>query len=256
MGLIPLTLKDIAWPERRLVPVSSRLPAIIETIVRALGLVPEVVTVNARTLATNTMVRWAWSLRKGMILVMIGISTLALFASFAALAIVEVYSKRAALGCPYPVFVLTWYVGGLLPAVAHSTLSRLRESWAKRREEAKTTLEDPNSTSQANIGSSSAVSKDNATLRVKQNSEDTVAGEPKEDAQQKSAASAIQGAEEWWLVQLIWAIYYIAGTLIFTCIMAVTVIELFAWVFICFAVTGCSKLLALFLCLAFEDIPW
>ena len=72
----------------------------------------------------------------------------------------------------------------------------------------------------------------------------------------EAGLSAVQGADEWWLVQLSWAIYYIAGTLIFTSIMGLTVIELVAWVVIEFAVTGASKLLALFLCLSWEEIPW
>ena len=64
--------------------------------------------------------------------------------------------------------------------------------------------------------------------------------------------SAVQGADEDWPVQLSWGIYYIAGTLIFTSIMGVTVIELVCWVGLSCAVTGSSKLLAFFLCLVFE----
>jgi len=44
-----------------------------------------------------------------------------------------------------------------------------------------------------------------------------------------------------------------AGTLIFTSIMAVTVVELIVWVALGFAVTGTSKILAFFLCLVFEE---
>ena len=44
----------------------------------------------------------------------------------------------------------------------------------------------------------------------------------------------------------------IAGTLIFTSIMAVTVVELIVWVGLGFTVTGTSKILAFFLCLVLE----
>ena len=40
MGLIPLTLKDIAWPKRRIVHVSRPLLRFTEVLVLALGLVP------------------------------------------------------------------------------------------------------------------------------------------------------------------------------------------------------------------------
>ena len=63
-----------------------------------------------------------------------------------------------------------------------------------------------------------------------------------------SRPSAIQGGEERWWIQFIWAVYYAAGTLIFNSIMAVTVIELFVWVVItCFTVAA-SKMLAFRLC--------
>lgn len=40
MGLIPLTLKDIAWPEKRLIYVTKRLNWFVGVLVWALGLVP------------------------------------------------------------------------------------------------------------------------------------------------------------------------------------------------------------------------
>lgn len=55
-----------------------------------------------------------------------------------------------------------------------------------------------------------------------------------------------------WLVQLVWNVYYVAGTLVYTSIMAVTVIELFVWVMTSVAVTAASKLLGFFLCMAAE----
>lgn len=61
--------------------------------------------------------------------------------------------------------------------------------------------------------------------------------------------SAIQrgGKEKWW-IQLIWAVYYAAGTLVFSSIMAVTVIELVVWVIISCYTVAASRLLALRLC--------
>jgi hypothetical protein len=54
-------------------------------------------------------------------------------------------------------------------------------------------------------------------------------------------------------VQMAWGVYYIADTLIYTSIMAVTVVELCVWVLLPFAVTGCSKVLAAFWCLVYEE---
>jgi hypothetical protein len=52
------------------------------------------------------------------------------------------------------------------------------------------------------------------------------------------------GSEQYWAIQLIWSIYYAAGTLVYTSIMAVTVIELVVWVLVCCFAVGTSKLLA------------
>ncbi|KAH7030046.1 hypothetical protein B0J12DRAFT_583718 [Macrophomina phaseolina] len=210
MGLIPLTLKDIAWPERRSVPVSRRLNVVVETVVLGLGLVPVVVDAqkgeDARAAATRNsrFAQWAWDLRRRTVVALVACTAVWLLVCYAALAVVEVYSKRAALGCPFPVFALVWYVAGFVPGAIHAGLSRVRQR--KEREE--------------------------------------------------KSASAVQGADEWWVVQLVWTFYYTAGTLIFTSIMAVTVIELFVWVVVSFATTGASKLLAVFICLAFEGSPW
>ncbi|RPA79849.1 hypothetical protein BJ508DRAFT_318666 [Ascobolus immersus RN42] len=227
MGLVPLTLKDIAWPERRLVPVSKKLPALIEILVLALGLVPVVAPPDSdirEAADTSPVLRWAWKLPKKLVLVVIAAATILLLTSYGGLAVVEIYSKRSSLGCPFPVFVLMWHVVGLLPATCHVVFHNMKQSWAKgRRERVASRLEKDGGVAKEG---SSAVS---------------VRGAPE--------SSAVQGADEWWLVQLSWAIYYIAGTLIFTSIMGLTVIELVVWVLIEFAVTGASKLLALFLCL-------
>lgn len=46
-----------------------------------------------------------------------------------------------------------------------------------------------------------------------------------------------------WLIQLVWAMYYTAGTFIYASIMAVTVIELTVWVLVSVAVAAAYKLL-------------
>ena len=60
--------------------------------------------------------------------------------------------------------------------------------------------------------------------------------------------SAVQrGKEEWW-IQFIWAVYYAAGTLVFSSIMAVTVIELVVWVILSCYTVAASWFLAFRLC--------
>jgi hypothetical protein len=65
--------------------------------------------------------------------------------------------------------------------------------------------------------------------------------------------SAVEVSDKDWRVQMAWSIYYIAGTLIFTSIMAVTIIELLVWVVLCVAATSASRLLAFYICLIFEE---
>ena len=60
--------------------------------------------------------------------------------------------------------------------------------------------------------------------------------------------SAVQGGKEKWWIQFIWAIYYAAGTLVFSSIMAVTVIELVVWVILSCYTVAASRFLALRLC--------
>lgn len=77
----------------------------------------------------------------------------------------------------------------------------------------------------------------------------------------RAAASAASGdsseaseaeAEVWWLAQLLWAIYYIIGTLVYTSISTVTAIELFVWVVVSITTTAMSRLLAFALCMRYE----
>ncbi|KAF2255318.1 hypothetical protein BU26DRAFT_547286 [Trematosphaeria pertusa] len=240
MGLIPLTLKDIAWPERRLIHVTKSLNWAVEILVLALGLVP-LETDNAaetkrKSRENNMIAKKAWGLGRGGVVLWIFVAFVGLVASYAGLVFMEIYSKRSALGCPFPVFVATWYVVALVPAAIHACFAMLRRRRHARRQLRR---------QQTGL----------ATPTVKQGFQVDVQASPREEdaERKKKIISAVQGADEDWPVQMAWGIYYIAGTLIFTSIMAVTVVELICWVGLGFAVTGCSKILAFFLCLVFEE---
>ena len=120
MGLVPLTLKDVAWPERRVVLISRPLPRHIETIIRALGIVPSIYTSAEKTdqvtFSSMWLYRWTQRLSQLQMTLLLAINTLVLAIAYAALAIMEVYSKRSSLGCTYPVFILTWYLIAVFPA--------------------------------------------------------------------------------------------------------------------------------------------
>ncbi|KAF2648986.1 hypothetical protein K491DRAFT_669694 [Lophiostoma macrostomum CBS 122681] len=209
MGLIPLTLKDIAWPEQRIVHVTRRLPWAVEVAVLALGLVPletqDEGTTEDKVKEENLLARAVWRHRTWTIVLYILLSALGVLASYGGMAIVEIYSKRSALGCPWPIWVVCWYVVALVPAAVHATFAKYR--------------------------------------RMREKNE-----------RKQKIISAVQGADEDWPVQLSWGIYYIAGTLIWTSIMAITVAELVVWVGLGVAVSASSKLLAFFLCLFWEKV--
>ncbi|OAX80291.1 hypothetical protein ACJ72_05378 [Emergomyces africanus] len=215
MGLIPLTLKDVAWPERRIALVSAPLPFAAAVIVRALGLEPTVVG-ELDGDQVQRYVQWMQGimftnvgLRSNIwTIVRVGGSFLVLLISYGLLALVEIFSKRSSLGCIYPVFAVSWCFAGVLPAMIHALFAM------QRRQGKGSGGSDPLST---------------------------------------GSVSAVQGADEAWPVQLAWGIYYVAGTLIFTSIMAVTVVELTVWVFVQTAVTAASKMFALYLCLLLRN---
>ncbi|CAI7573412.1 unnamed protein product [Penicillium glandicola] len=212
MGLLPMVFRDIAWPERRVVLVSSPLPALAEIIVRALGLEP-VVKGDVAGWSSEDSERWIDWLRRSSIagaalrsrshaMVVVFVSLFALLASYAGLALVEIYSKRSALGCVYPVIALTWCLVGVIPGAIHW----LFESYRRR-------------------------------------------GVEKGSESGDTRASAVQGADQQWPVQFSWGLYYIIGTLVYTSIMAVTPVELFVWVVTMSVVSGAGKMLALYICL-------
>ena len=60
MGLIPLIMRDIVWPERRVVPVRKQLNWPVEILVVALGLEPlETKNVMEESKKTIPVARWA-----------------------------------------------------------------------------------------------------------------------------------------------------------------------------------------------------
>jgi hypothetical protein len=60
--------------------------------------------------------------------------------------------------------------------------------------------------------------------------------------------SLIQGGDQQWWVQFLWAVYYAAGTLVYSSIMAVTVVVLVVWVLASCVAAAASKMLAFRLC--------
>lgn len=110
MGLVPLLLKDIAWPERRLVSVSCHLPKHTEMIVRALGIVPSVdasSSTEKRAISSTSLYRRVKRLSCKCSVLLVAISASSLVLAYTTLAVIEIYSKRSSLGCPYPIFILT-----------------------------------------------------------------------------------------------------------------------------------------------------
>jgi hypothetical protein len=226
MGLIPPTIKDIAWPERRLVYVTEKLHWAIEILVLALGLVPQVTGDIAETKRKGRegalVADWAWrkdnAVRKR---VVISVAVSAVMLCYGGLVAMEIFSKRSALGCVVPAFIFLWHFVALIPAAIHLLFSRF--GWGRMAE------------------------KRDGEEGTTRDSASSDKGRSKEQV-----ASAVQGANEYWPVQMAWGIYYIAGTLVFTSIMAVTVPELTVWVVLGLVTAGCSKVLALFLCLVSE----
>jgi hypothetical protein len=254
MGLIPLTLKDIAWPERRIVHITSPLSRWSEILVLALGLVPLPTAAQPSSEAradtrkgseeSNGLAKYAWRLHQPRIHLSIMLFLLTLSACYSGLVVNEIYSKRSALGCVYPLFIVTWYVVALLPAAMHSFFAFRRQA----------RLENMRQEQLQYHGSTLNQGEDGQGVPLRPLRADTVGLRATQDQEQRMRIiSAIQGADQDWPVQMAWGIYYIAGSLIFTSIMAVTVIELLVWVALCFVVTGCSKVLAFFLCLGFEN---
>ena len=110
MGLVPLILRDIPWPKHKIGYTSSPLNIFVEVLVRALGLIPEVKKDDGSIRSPrNSSQVWFRTTKLALL-------TLAVSVGYAALVVMEIYSKRSSLGCPYPLFVCTWFIIALIPA--------------------------------------------------------------------------------------------------------------------------------------------
>ena len=215
MALIPLMLKDIAWPHRRNVLARKKHWA-VQILIRALGLNPIVPEDETEIKKGRTFSGWV----SGLVLVLlVGFLLLA----YGMLAVMEVYSKRSSLGCPVPAFVVLWFIIALAPAAIEVAFSRFRDR--KRRHS-------PTLMGGIESGNNQAL---NARNRNKRNSTVVV-------------SENIQGGELHWIAQFCWGLYYSAGGLIFTSIMLVSVAELFTWMLLAGVATAASKLLGYKLC--------
>jgi hypothetical protein len=263
MGLIPPTLRDIAWPARRLVYVTKELPYWAETLVLSLGLVT--VKTGSRSITrerscqSGPVAKMGWRMRSNMVRCCIALCTAALVLCLAGLAAMEVFSKRSSLGCPAPVFIVVWHLIALVPGIIHRSFAFLRHKDQEKQqvfrlEEIRTSAPPSNSRVRevSNASSLPLQIRSTHTMRDDQGGE-SEHGEATAKEQEKKMTSAIQGANEAWPVQMAWSIYYIAGTLVFSSIMAVTAPELVIWVILGLSTAACSKILAFFLCLVFED---
>lgn len=279
MGLVPLTLKDIAWPERRVVLVSRHLPKQIEVIIRALGLVPSIDTsfyTEKHAISSTSLYKWVQRLSRNSSMILVAICALGLVLTYAALGVMEVYSKRSSLGCPYPIFILTWHMFAIIPAGIETAFRRtsknelVSEALSQSTAEAATFSGRFDDRKKREQPATAAVGEPSRSPDTAQSAEATSASEirdrfaagtkrldPASAIQQRQSipledTSPVQGRGKPWLVQLVWGVYYVAGTLVYASIMAVTVIELFVWVVNSVAVTAASKLLGFFLCLAVQ----
>ncbi|KAH7070301.1 hypothetical protein FB567DRAFT_554802 [Paraphoma chrysanthemicola] len=266
MGLFPLTIKDIAWPARRLVFVTKDRLWPVEIIVLSLGLVPLCTgnpkTTRRRSCQSSLIATTAWRVEKQKIRFCILFFSATLLLCFSSLFVMEIYSKRSSLGCPVPIFIGTWHIIALIPGVIHSLFSQSqRRSYERKRVQLADTqrslsTQDNNSAHHSSpITSIQSFTPPARCLPIDINDEndEDEHTEPTGREREKRIASAVQGANEAWPVQMAWGVYYIAGTLVFTSIMAVTVPELVIWVVLGLATAACSKILAFFLCLLFED---
>ncbi|KAF3031405.1 hypothetical protein E8E11_000824 [Didymella keratinophila] len=226
MGLIPLSLKDIAWPERRIVHVSRPLPRFSEIMVLALGLVPlpaekgDTIETRRKSEESNDLTKYAWRQSKSTIHVFIAVLAALLALCYTGLVFNEIYSKRSALRCVVPIFITAWHLVALLPASIHSVFADLRKARLHKMAQEHPRSHDVNTT---------GIEPDDHYIPLQPStpvrSVTSASTIRKERERELRIVSAIQGADEDWPVQMAWVIYYIAGSLIFTSIMALTVIE-------------------------------
>ena len=208
MGLMPLIVKDIAWPERRIAGVQKKLHWGVEICVRALGLNPVIKKKKEGRTFSRANSR-----------ILFVLLVLLLLSLYGVLVVIEIFSKRSSLGCPMPAFVAVWSFCALFPATLEVGVAQL---WPRN--------------------------DDNKPSPRSDEGESKVVDEVTESRFSPTISDNIPGGEHGWFVQLIWAVYYAAGTLVFSSIMLVTVVELLVWVLAICALTATSKLLAYKLC--------
>jgi hypothetical protein len=102
MGLIPPTLRDIAWPARRLVHVTRELPWWAETLVLSLGLVTiktgDRKITQRKSCQGGPIAKMGWGMKKITVKCYVAVCSAALVLCFAGLAAMEVFSKGSSLG--------------------------------------------------------------------------------------------------------------------------------------------------------------
>jgi hypothetical protein len=220
-------------------------------LVRGLGLVPVINPSEFERFKTHTHEGRKTNklkFRLGLVL-----TVAMLLTSYGILAVAETYSKRSCLGCVYPVFIFSWFIFAIVPAACETIVSTRRRNknaspMTSPSNETPSDPELPASDSNApharNLNSPSHSTAINDTSSHPKNCHESITIQ----ATRKMGASSIQGSDEIWIVQFLWAVYYAAGTLIYTSIMAVTVIELFVWVVATLVTTSLSRLLGYKLC--------
>lgn len=249
MALIPLILKDIAWPEKRIVLIANKSGWVIEIIVRALGLnptIPEDPTQIKEGRLFHPIISAA-------VLVLL---VAFLLVSYGLLAVMEVYSKRSSLGCPVPAFVVLWFIIALAPAAVEVAIGRFRNRNKSVKGAGSGQKGFPTSEVRTSGKSTVLVSPDEETLSgINGHSRSTVAvpGSSNGNHRQSGISTArvsnnIQGGEQHWMAQFCWGLYYSAGGLIFTSIMLVAVVELFTWMLLAGVASAASKMLGYRLC--------
>lgn len=250
MALIPLMLKDIAWPEKRLVMVSSQRNWAIEIIVRALGLNP-VIPEDPTKFEAGRLFHPIISNAILLLLVVF------LFVSYGLLVLMEVYSKRSSLGCPVPAFVALWFFIGIAPATVEVAIGRFRGRLAKKKAAESETNGQPQDRDRFSGEPTVVVSGDEEALNARNGysplstavRKSTSHDDSKHGATStRQVSNSIQGGEQHWIAQFCWGLYYSAGGLIFTSIMLVAVVELFTWMLLAGVASAASKMLGYRLC--------
>lgn len=182
---------------------------------RALGLNP---TVTSEKIKYGLRFQKSWQSN-----VLLVVLVFDLLVAYGALVVIELYSKRSSLGCPAPAFIALWFIAAIVPSVIEVGATRYQD-----RNKKDDSL--PSSIEQQSEGFEESDNTAKVTLSV------------------VAPADSVPGGDQVWIVQVFWAFYYSAGTLIFSSIMLVTVVELVVWVLAASVATAASKMLGYKLC--------